>query len=210
MARSGTVNALRTALGLAYPFLVFGGLQVLEARWVALAIAVVFVARGLLGPVSFRAEQLRALVVPVLLVGAALAFSVLQNDAHALLLVPVAVNLALLVAFARSLVLGPPLVEVFARMQVPDLPDEEVRYCRSVTLLWCVFFLVNGAACAWFAFAASTWAWALYTGLISYLLIGLVFAAEFVVRSWRFGRYAGTPVEPLFRRLFRAPPEDRA
>lgn len=200
---------LRTALGLAYPFVIFGGLQVLDPRWVALAIAGVFVLRGLLGHASLRAEQLRALVVPALLVGAALAFSVLRNDAQALLLVPVAVNLALLAGFARSLVAGPPLVEVFARMQVPDLPEDEVRYCRSVTLLWCAFFLANGAACAWFALYASTWAWTLYTGFVSYLLIGVLFAIEFVVRSWRFGRYAGTPVEPLFRRWFRAPPEDR-
>ena len=44
--------------------------------------------------------------------------------------------------------------------------------------------------------------WTLYTGLVSYLLVGLLYSVEFVVRSWRFGRYGGTLVEPLFRRIF--------
>ncbi len=204
------MKALQVALGVGYPFLVFAGLRLLEARWVALGIAGLLLLRGLARARAPRAEDLRRLLAPALLVAAALAFTVAANDEHALLLVPVVVNLALLVAFARTLVTGPPLVETFARMQVPDLPPDEVRYCRSVTGIWCVFFLTNGAVCARLAWVGPTWLWTLYTGLVSYLLIGLLFAAEFVVRAWRFGRYAGTPVEPLFRRLFRPPPEDEA
>lgn len=37
---------------------------------------------------------------------------------------------------------------------------------------------------------------------LAYLLVALLVAIEFVVRAWRFGRYSGTLVEPLFRRWF--------
>jgi len=37
-------------------------------------------------------------------------------------------------------------------------------------------------------------------------MVETVFAVEFVVRSWRFQLYAGSVVEPLFRRIFPPPP----
>lgn len=201
---------LLVALGVGYPFLIFAGLQLLEARWIALGVAVVFLLRWISSWRSLAREDVLRVLAPGLLVGATLGLTIALNDEHALLFLPVAVNATLLVAFGRTLISGPPLAETFARMQVPDLPPDEVRYCRGVTIVWCVFFVANGTVCGWLALFASPWVWTLYTGLISYLLIGLLFALEFTLRSWRFGRYAGTPVEPLFRRIFRAPPEEGA
>ena len=54
----------------------------------------------------------------------------------------------------------------------------------------------------WLALAGDLWSWALYTGLVAYVLMGILFAVEFVVRSWRFRNYQGTVLEPLFERLF--------
>ena len=36
------------------------------------------------------------------------------------------------------------MIERFARMQVDDLSEEEVLYCRRVTMVWCALFLLNG------------------------------------------------------------------
>ncbi len=207
-ARSGRPSAgawLRGGLALAYPFLIFGGLAVLEPRQVALLAAALLGLRWVARWRSPSREDVRRVAVAGLTVAALLAATVAWNDEHALLLVPAAVNAALLAVFARSLLRGPPFVETLARMQVPDLPEDEIRYCRTVTAVWCGFFLANGAACAWLAFAGPMWAWTVYTGFASYLLVGLLFAAEFTLRSWRFGRYGGTLIEPLFRRLFRPP-----
>jgi len=202
------VKWLRVVFAVGYPFLVFAGLQVLEARWVALGVATLFLLRWVTGWRSPSRKDALRVLAPVALVALVLGVTIALNDEHALLFVPVAVNAALLVAFGRTLWKGPPLVETFARMQVPDLPADEVRYCRSVTIVWCTFFLANGFVCGWLALYASTWAWTVYTGFVSYILIGLLFAVEFLVRSWRFGRYAGTPLEPLFRRVFRPPPDE--
>lgn len=199
------MKLVRALLGLGYPFLVFAGLQFLAPREIGLLLAGLLVLRGALRWRRPGKDELKRLVVPAALVAAVLLPTLLLNGETWLRLVPVAMNLALLAAFGRTLWSGPPLVETFARLQVPDLPPDEVRYCRSVTALWCGFFALNALACLGLALFAELATWALYTGLVSYLLVGLLFAGEFVVRAWRFGRYEGTLVEPLFRRIFPLP-----
>ena len=95
---------------------------------------------------------------------------------------PVAVSLILLAVFAGSLFQGMPIIERLARLQEPDLPPEGVRYTRKVTWAWCGFFIVNGGIAAWTALYADLAAWALYNGCISYLLMGLMFAVEWLCR----------------------------
>jgi uncharacterized membrane protein len=196
------MKVLRGLLAVGYPFLVFGGLRVAEPRWVALGLGALFGLRAVTRWRRPTADELLRLLWPALLVGSVLAATLLTNDRRLLLLVPVLVNVALLVAFGRTLAGGPTLVETFARLQVPDLPEAEVRYCRSVTRVWCVFFAANAAVSLWLALAGDVWLWTLYTGFVAYLLIGLLFSIEFVIRARRFGRYEGTLLEPLFRRLF--------
>lgn len=197
------MNRLRGLLTLGYPLLVYAGLQWLEPRALALGLAALVALRGLTRWRRAPARELRRLAAPALLLAAALLASALWNDARGLLLAPALANAALLLAFGRSLLgAGPPLVETLARLQVPDLPPDEVRYCRSVTAVWCLFFALNGTLALWLALRGGREAWALYNGVIAYALVALLFAVEFTVRSWRFGRYGGTLVEPLFRRLF--------
>jgi uncharacterized membrane protein len=199
------MKLVRILLAAGYPFVVLAGLYLLTPRSVALLLTALFLARWVNGWKVPVREPLLHLWFPAILIGIVLAVTVFSNDERILLLTPTAVNLALLVAFGRTLRGGPSLVETLARFQVPDLPPDEVRYCRSVTIVWCVFFAVNAALSTWLAFHATRQAWALYTGFLAYILIGALFACEFVVRSWRFGRYEGTVVEPLFRRLFPRP-----
>jgi uncharacterized membrane protein len=60
-----------------------------------------------------------------------------------------------------------------------------------VTQAWCVFFIVNGGiAAALAAFAPLAW-WAVFTGGLSYGLVGLMFAVEYAVRAVRFPASAG-------------------
>ena len=75
-----------------------------------------------------------------------------------------------------------PIIERLARLQEPDLPPEGVRYTRKVTWAWCGFFIVNGGIAAWTALYADLAAWTLYNGCISYLLMGLMFAVEWLCR----------------------------
>jgi uncharacterized membrane protein len=109
-------------------------------------------------------------------------FAVWTHGWFALRLYPVLVNAALLGVFAYSLIYPPSMIERFARMNEPDLPAQAIGYTRRVTQIWCVFFGSNGAIALMTALWASPAIWALYNGLIAYLLMGLLLAGEYVVR----------------------------
>jgi acyl-coenzyme A synthetase/AMP-(fatty) acid ligase len=56
-------------------------------------------------------------------------------------------------------------------------------YCGKVTLVWCGFFVLNGATALYTVFWASDAVWSIYNGGISYILMGILFAGEFIVRK---------------------------
>ena len=95
---------------------------------------------------------------------------------------PVVINLGFLVVFVSSLMSPPTIIERFARIQNPDLSPQAIIYTRKVTWVWSVFFIVNGSIATVTAIWASNEVWALYNGLIAYLLIATLFAAEWLVR----------------------------
>ncbi len=102
-------------------------------------------------------------------------------------LYPVLVNAALLGIFAYSLLSPPSIIEHFARLTEPELPARAIRYTRRVTQVWCGFFAANGVIALVTALWTSSATWTLYNGLIAYLMMGLLFAGEYVVR-WHFKR----------------------
>lgn len=193
------------AVGVAYPLLILLSLRWLEPRHTALLVLVVALGRfALAGPglAARGVDAWRTFGWPALGVGAVVATTAIWNDPLGLLLAPVLINLALLASFGLSLRSDRPLVERFARLQVPDLPDDERAYCRSVTIVWCLFFVANGGICLALALRGDLTAWTLYTGFVSYLLIGLLFAVEYVYRHARFRRYRGAPGDALLKRVF--------
>lgn len=123
-------------------------------------------------------------------------------DPRALLLVPVFVNLFLLFAFGRTLGGGPTIVERLARLREPALSAAQVRHCRTTTQVWCAFFAANAAVTLALAWLGDLALWTLYTGFVSYLLMALLFAAEWLVRSWRFHHLRAAWADPLLRRFF--------
>lgn len=101
----------------------------------------------------------------------------------AALLYPVFMSVTMLVAFAVTLAHPPSMVERFARIVEPDLDERGVRYTRKVTMVWVGFFALNGLVSLWTVQQGNLFYWGLYNGLISYLLAGLLFAVEFIVRQ---------------------------
>lgn len=97
-------------------------------------------------------------------------------------LYPVFMNAVFLVAFAATLWHGPSMIERFARGFEPDLDERGVRYTRTVTWVWVGFFIANGTIAGWTVVNGDWTVWTLYNGVISYLLMGALFGAEFLVR----------------------------
>lgn len=161
---------------LLYPLVIYLGLGRFEPRWLALMLLVI---------VSARAAVSRD---PVWLVAAGgalvlVAVSMLANQLLPLKLYPVLVNAVMLAVFAISLRHPPSAIERLARLREPELPPSAIAYTRKVTMVWCVFFIGNGAIALATALWASERAWATYNGLIAYLLMGLLFAGEWLVRQ---------------------------
>lgn len=95
---------------------------------------------------------------------------------------PLIINLSLATIFAWSLLQPPSAIERIARLTKPDLSPQEIAYTRTVTKVWLTFFLLNAAITSVCTVCFTLALWSLWTGLISYLLVGALFAAEFAVR----------------------------
>ncbi|KFN42935.1 membrane protein [Arenimonas oryziterrae] len=170
---------LRTALiwlvTLLYPLAIYFGLGHVEPRWLAIFLLVMATARAVI-------SRDRLWLAAAAGAGVLVLFSVLGNDAMPLKLYPVLVNAVMLVVFAVSLRHPPTVIERLARLQEPDLPPEGVVYTRKVTIVWCGFFVLNGSIALITALWCSDAVWALYNGLLAYVLMGVLFAGEWLVR----------------------------
>jgi uncharacterized membrane protein len=116
------------------------------------------------------------------------AVCLLANSSIILKFYPLLMNLLFLAAFGLTLFSPPNMIFRFATMQDKSIKGSmnEHRinaYCRKVTIVWCVFFVMNGSIAAWTIFSGSDVLWSVYNGGISYILIGVLFAGEFIVRK---------------------------
>lgn len=176
--------ALLTA---AYPAIVYVSMTrnlpslavIVLATTVSLRLLSIFARRD--APLSLR------LIIP-LFVGCA-AYGLCAVVPSSPLFYPVLVNSVLLSVFALSLRQRSSIVEIFATSMRGPLPPEGVRYCRNVTKVWVVFLAINALVSLDSTFRPLEW-WSLYNGLISYCLVGALFASEYVVRR-QFMKRAG-------------------
>jgi len=167
---------------ISYPFLVYWSLRTYDVRWLALGLFALSALRWLwvrkkgelsLGPVAL------ACTLILFLVAAA------SNNSKVIKLYPTLMNGLFFCLFATSLTKGhTPIVEKLARLKDKTLSPAGIQYTRKVTLVWCLFFIVNGGLCTYFTFCASLETWTLYTGFLSYILMGSLFAVEFLCRRW--------------------------
>lgn len=166
-----------------YPFAVWVCIGHGQPVWIAVVLAAAAILQA-----SFKKTTMTLLTALAALVLAAAA--VYAQSFVPVKFYPVVMNAAWLAFFVGSLA-QTPMAERFARLRHPDLPGYAVRYCRKVTIAWCFFFLVNGGIAADSALNRSADWWALYNGLISYGLIGLMFAIEYCVRLTVDKRHRG-------------------
>jgi uncharacterized membrane protein len=175
------MTVLTAAITLLYPLAIWFGHGQVEPRWLAglllLAAATRLPALKLSGVARWSVAGALVLV----------ACAIWSNLLLPLKLYPVLVNLALLAGFGYSLKTPMSAVERMARLRGADFPPVAQAYMRTVTQVWCGFFVVNGAIALGTALWASEAVWSLYTGVISYVLMAVLFGVEYLVRL-RFKR----------------------
>lgn len=180
-------------LTLLYPLFVFWGLGTFSIREVSIALLAFFFLRLLFT----KKEQLKNknvpneikektspllsgyIVFPVILL---FLFSFIFENHLGVLFYPVVINSSLALIFLYSLYNPPPVIEKLARLKTPNLPEKAIKYTRTVTKVWLVFFIINATIAAYTALCSSLATWTLYNGLLSYIGIGILFGIEYIVR----------------------------
>ena len=177
-------NLLLGMVTLAYPVVVYLSLGHFEPRWLALLLLAMALVRLGLG------RTLAAWGVAAVALSLAL-LTWLGNALLPIKLYPVAVNAFMLIMFASTIVRPPSAIERLARLSEPDLPEVAIAYTRKVTLVWCAFFLINGAISLITALWGTYEQWTLYNGGIAYVWMGLIAAVEWLVRKRVRGQRGG-------------------
>ena len=116
------------------------------------------------------------------------------NSKIFLKLYSVAISATLLCVFGSSLFFKPNIIFRFAclsdkTIKGSSFENQVNEYCRKVTIIWCAFFIINGSISAFSSLhdfgsdALNDKIWSVYNGGISYILMGLLFTVEFIVRK---------------------------
>ncbi len=90
-------------------------------------------------------------------------------------------NLFIFCLFFGSLFAKETIIQKFARLCEGELKQSTLDYTKKVTYVWCVFTFLNFLVSVWTIFLSDN-IWMIYNGFISYMLIGLVFGVEYLVR----------------------------
>jgi uncharacterized membrane protein len=125
----------------------------------------------------------RSITQGLLAVAALELLASLWSPTQATRLYPVFMNAMMFVTFAATLWNPPSMIERFARVLEPGLDPRAISYTRTVTQVWLGFFMLNAGIALWTALAGTQAQWALYNGAICYVLAGLLFAGEWLVRQ---------------------------
>lgn len=111
------------------------------------------------------------------------------NNSLFLKFYPVVVTISMFMVFALSIFNKPNIIFRFASLQDKTIKDSVnkkriEKYCLKVTFVWCGFFIINSIVSVCSAIFFDEKIWTLYNCCISYVIMGLIFAVEFIVRSF--------------------------
>lgn len=104
------------------------------------------------------------------------------NQKVFLKLYSVAVNATLLIVFGSTLFFKPNIIFRFATLADKSIKGSSFeanveKYCRKVTVVWCIFFIINGSIAAYTALhdfgseMLNDRVWSVYNGGISYVIM---------------------------------------
>ncbi|MBC7982849.1 MAG: hypothetical protein H7Y02_03245 [Candidatus Obscuribacterales bacterium] len=152
-------------------------------------------------------SQRRAWAWVVFLIGcgALYGLTIVGKGMYILYIPPIAIPLALLILFARSLrnEAIPVVSRVAEIMRGEPLPDVLRAYTRNVTRLWCVVFVAMMLSAVATALWAATETWSLATNVIHYIVLGSVFVLEYLYRRVKYRDLEQWGLLQYLRRLAR-------
>lgn len=110
-----------------------------------------------------------------------LIFVVFQNN-NFIYFYPVIVNLIFITIFAYSLK-NEAIITKLAKLKDKNLPSKAIPYTRKLTKIWIGFFIVNLLITLVLITKEDKTYWAYYCGIISYIIMGILFISEYIYRK---------------------------
>jgi uncharacterized membrane protein len=177
------------ALAVLYPLLVFCALVVfnLPIRYLSIGIIAFAIAYSVINSRHYRGKRSAALFISPAILCAIGGVSLFMGDSPLVLkLYPALADLAYLTIFTTSFFVPPPFadyfIEIFDRSIKDRIPRAQFdRYCFRATLVWCVFFVIDGVIALLTVLFGSDIVWAVYNSGITYVIMGLIFFGEFIL-----------------------------
>ena len=143
-----------------------------------LGLAGVFLARELID------RQYRTAFFIFLLLVAGSGLVLMDRPVLLMYLPPIVISLGLFVVFGRTLQTGEvPLITRYAELIDGKLSEEMMLYTYRVTQVWTVFFFLLFIESAALAIFAPVSIWSLFTNVINYIAIAIMFVAEYFYRT---------------------------
>ena len=164
-----------------YPFLIYYGLSNFDISIIAIGGILLTLLQLVLRSIDAK-KNIRLFLPLTIALIVTYGTAYFLKDSKFMKITPVLINLNFLILFATSLFKPPSMVERFARLKFKNLPPEATPYCRNVTYIWILFFIGNGSIAIWTVFQEMK-IWTFYNGFLSYILMGVIFAGEFIYRT---------------------------
>lgn len=120
------------------------------------------------------------------------AFLCVLKEQILIYLYPCVISILFLGIFASSLkdeAIITKIAKKQASLKGKALPEQAISYTRALTKLWCGFFVFNTFVAGYLALIDEKLYWTLYTGVISYVLMGILFVGEFIYRKAVIEKY---------------------
>ena len=102
-------------------------------------------------------------------------------------LYPVFINLLFCIIFflsLRSEAIITQIARKYEEIRGGILDSKAISYTRNLTKIWILFFIINGLISFCLIFLEDKIYWTIYCGVVSYILIGILFIVEFLYRKF--------------------------
>lgn len=204
----GTKGKVLMAAAIAYPLALHGAVATGHPR-IALGLLLGVCALGafLARPVVHASPRSRLLWLAVIIFSAVALFMLLENTGLALLYIPpILINGAMVALFLGSLGAGrDPVISRFARIERGggELPPDIEIYARRLTGIWGGLFAAMAIESALLAAFAPLELWSLFTNILNYVFVTLLFAGEYLYRRLRFRHHSHPSPWAFFAMVWR-------
>jgi len=183
------VKYLFGVIAIIYPLLVFCALVIfkLPIRYLSIGLIIFAIAYSIVNGKHYKGKHTAALFIcPVILCAIGAISLFLDENPVVIKLYPALADLAYLTIMITSFFFPPPLayyfIDIFDKSIKTKIPEKMFgSYCYKASFAWCVYFVIDGIVAVITAFYSSNFVWAVYNGGVTYCIMGLIFAGEFVI-----------------------------